>query len=108
MTFLIIWSYIKQWNLGADFFHWPLEIRISELLVEFIYDILAIGYLVSIHHRNFKSKAKKRRRFVSKREHITTNEDEYDYDEEDDGEPSVEHVSIYEDSETDMASGTVE
>ena len=105
MTVLIIVSYAKQWNLQANFFQWPLEIRITELLCEVVFDIFAIGYMVSIHHRNFKKRPKKRRRFVSTKEQSTdVNDEEYDSD---DGTPSVEHVSIYDDSEPSIESGTV-
>ena len=70
-----------------------------------VFDIFAIGYMVSIHHRNFKKRPKKRRRFVSTKEQSTdVNDEEYDSD---DGTPSVEHVSIYDDSEPSIASGTV-
>ena len=56
--------------------------KISEMLVEVVYDIIAISYLVSIHHRNFKPKAKIKRRFMSKLSSSGVQE-EYEYNEDD-------------------------
>ena len=63
----------------------------SDFAVEFFYDILGIGFLVSIHHRLFKPK--KRYRFDSAHS-VPESKDN-------------EHISIYEDEETSMRSGTI-
>ena len=67
---------------------WPTNIFNMLISVEFFYDIIAIGYLVSIHHQNFKPK---RRRYYS----------------EVDEETVEDHVSVYEDDGTSMHTGTI-
>ena len=56
LAFLLVSAYIMKWNLTSNFLHWPMLLQSGEFLLEFVFDILAIGYLVRIHHRNFKPK----------------------------------------------------
>ena len=83
-----IWSTSKEWDLTVSPLDWPVNIFNLLITVEFFYDILAIGYLVSIHHQNFKPK---RRQYYS----------------EVDEETIEDHVSVYEDDGTSIHTGTV-
>ena len=83
-----IWSTSRDWDLTVSPLDWPNNIFNLLITVEFFYDILAIGYLVSIHHQNFKPK---KRRYYS----------------ETDVESIEDHVSVYEDDGSSMHTGTV-
>ena len=61
-----------------------------------VYDVLAIGLLVSIHHRHFKPRRKARRAYAASEDGGS-----------DDDESENEHVSVYEDDQTSMKSGTI-
>ena len=60
-----------------------------------MFDVLAIGMLVSIHHKHFKPRPKKKALYT------------YEEDDDIDEETEDEHVSVYEDDQTSLAEGTI-
>ena len=62
-----------------------------------MYDVLAVGLLISIHHRHFKPRRKGRPAAYAASEDGGSDEDESEN----------EHVSVYEDDQTSMKSGTI-
>ena len=86
LSFLVVIAYINHWDLSVNPKEWPMPVQLAEFTLEVVYDVLAISLLISIHHKHFKPKPKKRVK--------------YEFDEETgyiEDESENEHVSVYED-----------
>ena len=90
---LVVIGYINDWDLSSDPAEWPLPIQLAEFALEIGYDVLAIWLLVQLHHKHFRPRRKKKSTVT--------------YEDEEEEEESEEHVSVYEDDATSLASGTV-
>ena len=97
VALLVVIAYVAHWDLSPNPPDWPGPVQAANFAVEVIFDVLAVGMLVSIHHRHFKPRPKRKKALV-------TYEDEDGSIEE---ETENEHISVYEDDETSMASGTI-
>ena len=86
-------GYYNNWKLYVDPSLWPFSVQLAEFALEIGYDVLAIWLLVQLHHRHFKPRRKKK---------VTVT-----YEDEEEEESDEEHVSVYEDDATSLASGTV-
>ena len=93
VSLLVVIAYHNDWNFYVDPSDWSFPVQIAEFALEVGYDVLAIWLLVQLHHRHFKPRRKKK---------VTVT-----YEDEEEEESDEEHVSVYEDDATSLASGTV-
>ena len=47
---------VFAWEISGNPLSWPIGVQMTDFATEFSYDIVAIGFLVSIHHKHFRPK----------------------------------------------------